>query len=206
MTQIGKWPWCCTTTNWDNSIELRAEKIHPAVSKICVPKSLGPAHYNDFIMSALASQIISLTIVYSTVYSRRRSKKTSKPRVTGLSAGNSPETGEFPTQRASNAENVSIWWRHHASTGPPGSGTTNNRPVSQISECACSISHNALFRNRNVHISVLSGPLWGMKQVHSGICELGQFHRGVKWLLVNWSCWSRIVSRNTFNRSIPTYK
>ena len=23
-------------------------------------------------------------------------------------------TGDFPTQRASNAENVSIWWRHHA--------------------------------------------------------------------------------------------
>ena len=22
-------------------------------------------------------------------------------------------TGEFPAQRASNAENVSIWWRHH---------------------------------------------------------------------------------------------
>ena len=22
-------------------------------------------------------------------------------------------TGEFPTQMASNAENVSIWWRHH---------------------------------------------------------------------------------------------
>ena len=44
---------------------------------------------------------------------RRRSKKTSKLRVTGLCAGNSPETGEFPAQRASNAENVSIWWRHH---------------------------------------------------------------------------------------------
>ena len=44
---------------------------------------------------------------------RRRSKKTSKPRVTGLSAGNSPGTGEFPAQMASNAENVSIWWRHH---------------------------------------------------------------------------------------------
>ena len=42
-----------------------------------------------------------------------RSKKTSKLRVTGLCAENSPETGEFPTQRASNAENVSIWWRHH---------------------------------------------------------------------------------------------
>ena len=70
-------------------------------------------HYNDVIMSALASQITSLTITYSTVYSRRRSKKTSKLRATGLCAGNSPVTGEFPARMASNAENVSIWWRHH---------------------------------------------------------------------------------------------
>ena len=42
-----------------------------------------------------------------------RSKKTSKLRVTGLCAGNWPGTGEFPAQMASNAENVSIWWRHH---------------------------------------------------------------------------------------------
>ena len=28
-------------------------------------------------------------------------------------AGNSPVTGEFPAQKASNAENVSSWWRHH---------------------------------------------------------------------------------------------
>ena len=44
---------------------------------------------------------------------RRRSKKTSKFRVTGLSVGISPGTGEFPAQMASNAENVFIWWRHH---------------------------------------------------------------------------------------------
>ena len=44
---------------------------------------------------------------------RCRSKKTSKLRVTGRCAGNSPETGEFSAQRASNAENVSIWLRHH---------------------------------------------------------------------------------------------
>ena len=44
---------------------------------------------------------------------RRRSKKTSKLRVTGLCVGNSPGTDEFPAQMASNAENVSIWWRHH---------------------------------------------------------------------------------------------
>ena len=40
---------------------------------------------------------------------RRRSKKTSKFRVTGLCVGISPGPG----QRDSYAENVSIWWRHH---------------------------------------------------------------------------------------------
>ena len=44
---------------------------------------------------------------------RCRSKKTSKLRVTGLCAGISQVTGEFPAQMTSNAENVSIWWRHH---------------------------------------------------------------------------------------------
>ena len=43
---------------------------------------------------------------------RHRRKKTSKLCVTGLCEGNSPVTGEFPAQRASNAENVPIWWRH----------------------------------------------------------------------------------------------
>ena len=42
------------------------------------------------------------------------SKKTSKLSVTGLCEGNSPVTGEFPAQRASKAENVSIWWRYYA--------------------------------------------------------------------------------------------
>ena len=44
---------------------------------------------------------------------RCRSQKTSKLRVTGLCEGNSPVTGEFLAQRASNVESVSIWWRHH---------------------------------------------------------------------------------------------
>ena len=44
---------------------------------------------------------------------RRRSKKTSKLHVTGLCAGNSPVTYEVPAQRANNAKNISIWWRHH---------------------------------------------------------------------------------------------
>ena len=53
-------------------------------------------HYSDVIVGAMASPITSLNRIF-----RRRSKKTS------------PVTGEFPAQRASNAENVSIWWHHH---------------------------------------------------------------------------------------------
>ena len=51
---------------------------------------------------------------------RGRSKKTSKFCVTGLSEGNSPMTGEFPAQRASNAENASIWWLHHENMAVKG--------------------------------------------------------------------------------------
>ena len=74
-------------------------------------------HYNDVIMGMMASKITSLTILYSIVYSRCRSKKTSKLRVTGLCEGTSPVTGEFPAQRASNVENVSIWWHHDVCRG-----------------------------------------------------------------------------------------
>ena len=48
---------------------------------------------------------------------KRKSKKTSKLRATGLYAGKSLGTGEFPAQMASNVENASIWWRHHALIG-----------------------------------------------------------------------------------------
>ena len=44
---------------------------------------------------------------------RRRSKKTSKVRFIGFCEGNSRVTGKFTAQRAINAENACIWWRHH---------------------------------------------------------------------------------------------
>ena len=62
---------------------------------------------------------------------RHRSKKTSKLRVTGLCAGNSPGTGEFPAQMASNTENVAIWWRQHV-----GAFVRSNL-TSEISFLAC---------------------------------------------------------------------
>ena len=123
------------------------------------------SHYSDVIMGAMASQITSLTIVCSTVYSgadqRKHQSSASLAFVLGIHRGpvNSPYKwpvtrkmipfddvimkywpvsgkilstkfgnhtlcGEFtgdrwipPTQTASNAEYVSIWWRYHVLCG-----------------------------------------------------------------------------------------
>ena len=65
-------------------------------------------------MTAMASQITGVTIVYSTVCSGHIKEDIKKMfRVTGPCEANSPMTGEIPAHRASNAENVCIWWRHH---------------------------------------------------------------------------------------------
>ena len=67
-----------------------------------------PPHYNDVIMGTMASQITSLVIVYSTIYSstdqRKHQSSASLAIVRGIHRS---------AQMASNAENVSIWWRHH---------------------------------------------------------------------------------------------
>ena len=87
----------------------RSQDISSAVKQplsITVKQSCQPTnHFNDVIMGAMASQISSLMIVLLNRLYRRRLKKASKPRVTGPCVGNSPVTGEFPEQRASNAEN-----------------------------------------------------------------------------------------------------
>ena len=56
-------------------------------------------------MTAMASQITSLTIVYSTVYSGTDQGKHQSSASLGFVF---PVTGEFPAQKAGNVENVSI--------------------------------------------------------------------------------------------------
>ena len=73
----------------------------------------GRIHNNDVIMSAMASKITSLRTFTQPLIQAQNKKKTSKLRVTGLCEGNSPVTGEFPAQKASNGRIVSIWWRRH---------------------------------------------------------------------------------------------
>ena len=64
-------------------------------------------------MGAMASQITSLTIVYSTVYPGTDQRKHQSSASLAFVMGSSPLTGEFPAQRASNEKNGSIRWRHH---------------------------------------------------------------------------------------------
>ena len=64
--------------------------------------------YSDVVMGAMATLITGVSIVYPTDCSDQRNHN--------LCAGNSPMTGDFPAQRTSNAENVSIWWRHYWNT------------------------------------------------------------------------------------------
>ena len=81
--------------------------------ELSIKKILFPLQYTSLQWAWRASQITNLKIAHSTFYSGADQRKHQQLCVTGLCAGNSPVTGEFPAQRASNAENVSIWWRHH---------------------------------------------------------------------------------------------
>ena len=81
----------------------------------CLCDQISQQYYSDVIMGMMASQITSLIIVYSHVYSgtdqRKHQSSASLAFVRGIHRG--PVPGEFPAQMASNAGNVSIWWRHH---------------------------------------------------------------------------------------------
>ena len=74
-------------------------------------------HYSDVIMGAIVSQITSLRTVYLTVYSGADQRKHQSSASLAFVRGIHWMIGEFLTQRASNAENVSIWWHHHDEIG-----------------------------------------------------------------------------------------
>ena len=69
-------------------------------------------HYIDVIMTTMASQSTSLTVVYSTVYSDIDHKKHQSSASLAFVRGIHRDRW-IPRTKASYAENVSIWWRHH---------------------------------------------------------------------------------------------
>ena len=62
-------------------------------------------------MSAMASLTTGVSIAFSAVCSGADQRKHQSSAL--LAFVNSPVTSEFPVQMASDAENVSIWWRPH---------------------------------------------------------------------------------------------
>ena len=88
------------------------------ICSVCTNKILGSyigakqraESYDDVIMEATTSQITGISIVYSAVFQAQMTENIKAPRHWRLWW---EFTGEFPSQRASNTENVSIWKRHH---------------------------------------------------------------------------------------------
>ena len=72
-------------------------------------------HYNDVIMTTIASQITSLTFVYSIDYSSadQRKHQSSVPLAFVWGIHRDRWIPRTKSQWRSDAENVSIWWRHH---------------------------------------------------------------------------------------------
>ena len=88
--------------SWQTSLGLGSMSRYSAQILICI------SHYSDVIMSGMASQINSVSIVYSTVCSGADQRKHQS------SASLAFVRGIHRWQRTSNAENVSIWWRRYA--------------------------------------------------------------------------------------------
>ena len=115
-------------------------------------------------MGMVASQITSLTIVYSTVYSDADQRKHQS------SASLAFVPGEFPAQMASNAENVSIWWRNHETFGHIALGWINIIP------CCAPIYPSTLgkggnFSNLNIGIAQAVKPLFIKDITHPILCD-----------------------------------
>ena len=104
-------------------------------------------HYDDVIMTTLASQITSLAVVYSTVYSdadqRKHQSSASLAFVRGIHRGpvNSPH--KWPVTRKMFPFDDVIMQTYFTDTGTVVRSHRSNRPVSQ---CTCPISHNTPFR------------------------------------------------------------
>ena len=101
-------PESCTSTF--SIISIFYDKSYNWFRRQSIWHDIVSVQYSDVIISVLASLITGVSL-FTQPFVQAQMKKTSKPRVTGLCEGNSAVTGEFSTQRASNAKNVSIWWR-----------------------------------------------------------------------------------------------
>ena len=131
--------------------------------------SIYSSHYSDVIMSVMTYQIISMvcSIVCSCGH-QRKYQTLSLAFVRKIS----PMTGEFPSQRTSNAENVSIWWRHH--------------DISHINLWRTSLRHAYLFTRFATVSAICPTHITSSFSVHKAVVVKYK-HRRVECTLHRWS-------------------
>ena len=115
----------------------------------------------------------------------KMSKKTSKLCITGLCVENSPVTGEFPAQKASYTESVSIWWCHHDPIIDLSQTSSNTLPISLMINsslrsgflCEAVIASHHTDR---MHTNITCGKIKCHKSCHNHTQVMG-----MTWKLVN---------------------
>ena len=90
-------------------------------------------------------------------------------------------TGQFPAQRASNAENVSIWWRHHDAIG---TYNTSHADLKRMESFQGSIIKTSVFIGKYVNMV----PYWGRwafpaLKIEFWNKEHGSWNAFVMWLV-----------------------
>ena len=92
---------------------------------------------------------------------RCRSKKT-KFCVTGLCEGNPPVTGGFPSQKASDAENIYIWWRHHGNYADGAEPVAGMMLITNLNSCVnnfvMEVTRDCIFDRLSAHYELRQGP------------------------------------------------
>ena len=94
ISQVMKDCWCLGPWVLSNMIFTTSDWVY----------SSGTMHYNDVIISAIAPQIIGVSIVCSTICSGAADQRKYQSFVSLAFVKNPPVTSGFPSQRASNAE------------------------------------------------------------------------------------------------------
>ena len=132
-------------------------------------------------------------------------------RVTDLSSGNSPVTGELSSQMASNADNVSIWWRHHVIRKKTHANLeVKTRPLR--SGCSRRVScawFPVLYHRRRRWIPPIHNGSHCLQKMHSlsnGLVrppKRNSFHFHIRNYIFLWCWYSKInlltPQRNSFN-------
>ena len=120
-----------------------------------------------------ASRLFTQTFIQAEI------KETSKLRVIGLCEWNPLVTAGFPSQRSSNAENVSIWWRLPFRFYCETTTWYNQSQNDQISQFLCS----AYFVFQNEQLGYMSFLYWTMTVID----RYGLLH--TLWTSAKWMPW-----------------